>query len=136
LENRATGRYDALDRMSSKLRQLQEQRDALDALVEALRTEDRWLAYWAEALQDQLLELEGRPAKAASTVEAVHTALVDRDEALRRARQDPAGAHAVVAVWGQMWSLLAPNSSETAQSSRERGPGRARLKRGPRRLRS
>jgi hypothetical protein len=36
-----------------------EQRDALDALVEALRTGDGWLAYRAEALRDQLLELEG-----------------------------------------------------------------------------
>jgi hypothetical protein len=45
LENRAKGRYDALDRMSSELCQLQEQRDALDVLVEDLRTEDGWLAY-------------------------------------------------------------------------------------------
>jgi quinol monooxygenase YgiN len=52
LEDRARGRYDALNRMSSKLRRLQEQRDALDALVEALRTEDGWLAYRAEALRD------------------------------------------------------------------------------------
>jgi hypothetical protein len=86
--------------MSSKLRQLQEQRDALDALVEALQTEDGRLAYWAEALQDQLLELEGWPAEGASVVEAVCTTLVDRDEALRRARQDLAGAHAVAAEWG------------------------------------
>jgi quinol monooxygenase YgiN len=52
LENRARGRYDALDRMSSELRRLQEQRYALDALVEALRTEDGWLAYRVEALWD------------------------------------------------------------------------------------
>jgi hypothetical protein len=32
LENRARGRYDALDQMSSQLRQLQEKRDTLDAL--------------------------------------------------------------------------------------------------------
>jgi hypothetical protein len=99
LENRARGKYDALDRMSSELRRLQEQRDALDALVETLRTEDGWLAYRVEALRDQLLELEGRPTEGASTVEAVRTTLVDRDEALRRARQDLAGAHAVAAEW-------------------------------------
>jgi chromosome segregation ATPase len=99
LEDRARGRYDALDRMSYELRRLQEQHDALDALVEALRTEDGWLAYRAEALRDQLLELEGRPAEGASAVEAVRTALVDRDEALRRARRDLAGAHAVAVEW-------------------------------------
>jgi prefoldin subunit 5 len=52
LEDRARGRYNALDRMSSELRRLQEQHDTLDALVEALRTEDRWLAYQVEAVRD------------------------------------------------------------------------------------
>jgi hypothetical protein len=44
--------------MSSELRRLREQRDALDTLVEALRTGDRWLAYRTEALRNQLLKLE------------------------------------------------------------------------------
>jgi hypothetical protein len=35
----------------------------------------------------------------ASAVEAVRTTLVDRDKALRRARQDLAGAHTVAAEW-------------------------------------
>jgi hypothetical protein len=48
LEDRARERYGALNQMSSKLRRLREQRDALDALVEALRTGDGWLAYGAE----------------------------------------------------------------------------------------
>jgi chromosome segregation ATPase len=85
--------------MNSELRRLQEQRDALDALVEALRTDDGWLAYRAEALRDQLLELEGQSMEGASTVEKVRTVLVGRDEALRRAREDLAGAHAVAAEW-------------------------------------
>jgi hypothetical protein len=75
-------RYDTLDQMSAELRQLREQRDALDALAEALRTRDGWLAYRAEALRDQLLELEGQPSTCASAVERVLTALIDRDEAL------------------------------------------------------
>jgi chromosome segregation ATPase len=99
LANRARGRYDALDRMSSELRRLQEQRDALYALIKALRTEDGWLAYRTEALQGQLLELEGQPTEGVSAVEAVCTALVDRDEALQRARQDLEEAHAVAAEW-------------------------------------
>jgi hypothetical protein len=40
LELRACDRYGALDQMSTELRQLREQRDALDALAEALRTQD------------------------------------------------------------------------------------------------
>jgi hypothetical protein len=43
-------RYDALDQMSSELRRLQEHRDTLDALVEAMTTNDGWLAYRVEAL--------------------------------------------------------------------------------------
>jgi chromosome segregation ATPase len=85
--------------MSSELRRLQEQRDALDALVEALRTSDGWLAYRAEGLRDYLLELEGQSAEGAFAVERVRTALIDRDEALRKAREDLAGARTVAAEW-------------------------------------
>jgi chromosome segregation ATPase len=99
LEDRARERYGALDQMSSELRRLREQRDALDALVKALRTCDRWLAYRVEALHDQLLELEGQATEGASAVEKVHTTLVDRDEALRRVREDLAGARTVAAEW-------------------------------------
>jgi hypothetical protein len=99
LEDRARARYGALDQMSSELRRLREQRDALDALVEALRTGDGWLAYWAEALRDQLLELEAQTAEGASAVEKVRTALVDRDEVLQRAREDLARARTLAAEW-------------------------------------
>jgi chromosome segregation ATPase len=85
--------------MSSELRQLQEQRDALDSLVEALRTSDGWLAYQAEALRDHLLELEGQSAEGAFAVKKVRTVLIDRDEALQRAREDLAGARTVAAEW-------------------------------------
>jgi hypothetical protein len=40
LEHRTRDRYGALAQMSAELRQLREQRDALDALAEALRTRD------------------------------------------------------------------------------------------------
>jgi chromosome segregation ATPase len=99
LEDRARERYDALDQMSSELRRLRKQRDALDALVEALRTGDGWLAYRVEALRDQLLELEAQTAEGTSAVEKVRTALMDRDEALQRAREDLAKARALAAEW-------------------------------------
>jgi chromosome segregation ATPase len=92
-------RYGALDQMSSELCRLREKRDALNALVEALRTGDGWLAYRAEALWDQLLELEAQTAEGASAVEKVRTALVDRDEALQRAREDLARARTLAAEW-------------------------------------
>jgi hypothetical protein len=68
--------------MSAEVRQLREQCDALDALVKTLRTRDGWLAYRAEALRDQLLELEGQSTARPYAIEWVRTALIDRDEAL------------------------------------------------------
>jgi hypothetical protein len=99
LELRARDRYNAFDQMSALLRQLREQRDDLDALAEALRTRDGWLAYRAEVLHDHLLELEGRSTGRASTVERVRTALIDRDEALQQAREDLERARSVAADW-------------------------------------
>jgi quinol monooxygenase YgiN len=52
LEHRAHDKYGALDQMNAELRQLWEQRDALEALAEALRTQDGLLSYQAEALRD------------------------------------------------------------------------------------
>jgi chromosome segregation ATPase len=85
--------------MSAELRQLREQRDAFDALAEALRTRDGWLAYQAEALRDQLLELEGQSTVHPSTIERVRTALIDQDEALQQARGDLERAHTVATDW-------------------------------------
>jgi chromosome segregation ATPase len=72
--------------MSAELRQLRGQRDALDTLAEALRTQDGWLSYRAEALRDQLLEHEGQAAARPPAIEQICTALIDRDEALQQAR--------------------------------------------------
>jgi chromosome segregation ATPase len=99
LELRTRDRYGALDQMSAELRQLWEQRDALNALTEDLRTRDDWLAYRAEALHDQLLELEGQPTARASAIERVRTTLIDRDEALQQAREDLERARSVAADW-------------------------------------
>jgi hypothetical protein len=49
LEGRARERYGALDRLNTELSWYREQYDALDTLVEALRTADGWLAYQTDA---------------------------------------------------------------------------------------
>jgi hypothetical protein len=72
--------------------------DALDALVEALRSPDRWLVYRAEALLDQPPEQDAQDAGGASAVERVRTTLVERDDTLSRAREDLAGARSVAAA--------------------------------------
>jgi chromosome segregation ATPase len=132
LEHRARDKYGALDQMSAELRQLREQRDALDALAEALRTPDSWLAYRAEALRNQLLELEGQAATRPSTIERIRTALIDRDEALQQARGDAERANAVATNWeAEVISLRTQNREVrawllVAQSQRSRAEERAR----------
>jgi DNA repair exonuclease SbcCD ATPase subunit len=132
LELRARDSYGALDQMSAELRQLREQRDALDALAEALRTRNGWLAYRAEALRDQLLELEEQSMARASAVERVRTALIDRDEALQQARGDLERARTVAADWeAEVVSVRAQNRQvrtelEEAQSRQSQAEERAR----------
>jgi hypothetical protein len=99
LERRARERYDTLDRLDAKLDWYRGQYNTLDALVEAMRTPDRWLVYWAEALRDQPLEQDTQGAEDVSTVERVKMVLVDRDEVLHNAREDLAGARTVAAAW-------------------------------------
>jgi hypothetical protein len=55
--------------------------------------------YRAEALRDQPPELDAQAVEDIPAVERVKAALVDRDEALHKAREDLAGARTVVAEW-------------------------------------
>jgi hypothetical protein len=132
LELRARDRYGALNQMSAELRQLREQRDAFDALAEALRTRDGWLAYRAEALRDQLLELEGQSTARPSATERVRTALIDLDEALQQARGDLERARTMAADWeAEVVSVRAQHRQvhaelEEARSRRSRAMERAR----------
>jgi hypothetical protein len=99
LERRARERYNALDRLDADLHWYRGKYEALDALVEALRSPDWWLAYRAEALLDLPPEQDAQAAGGASAVEMVRTALVERDDALRRACEDLAGARSVATAW-------------------------------------
>jgi chromosome segregation ATPase len=99
LEGRGRERYGALDRLYAELSWYREQYNALDALVEALRTPNGWLVYRAEALRDQLPELDAQAAEDFSAVERVKTALVDRDEALHKAWEDLVGAQTLAVEW-------------------------------------
>jgi chromosome segregation ATPase len=118
--------------MSAELRQLREQRDALDALAEALRTRDGWLAYRAEALRDPLLELERQSTARPSAIERIRTALLDRDEALQQARGDLERARTMATDWeAEVVSIRTQNREVRAelleaQSQRSRAKERAR----------
>jgi hypothetical protein len=98
LERWARERYVILDRLDADFHWYRGQYEALDALVEALRSPDRWLACRAEALLDLPPEQGAQAAEGASAVERVRTALVERDDALRRAREDLEGARSLAST--------------------------------------
>jgi hypothetical protein len=75
----------------------QEQYDSLDALVEALRTDNGWLEYRLQIVRDELLNQGAQAASDASAVERVMLALLERDEALRKACEDLAAMRTVAA---------------------------------------
>jgi hypothetical protein len=99
LERQARERYDALDRLDADLHWYWGQYETLDALFEALRSPDRWLAYRTEALLELPPEQGAQAAGGASAVERVRTVLVERDDSLRWAREDLEGARSVAAAW-------------------------------------
>jgi hypothetical protein len=55
--------------------------------------------YRAEALRDQLLELEGQAVTRPPAIERICTALIDRDEALQRARGGLEKVRTVASDW-------------------------------------
>jgi hypothetical protein len=99
LERRARERYVVIDRLDADFRWYRGQYEALEALVEALRSTDRWLAYRAEALLDSPPEQGAQAAEGASAVVRVRTVLMEQDDALRRAHEDLEGARSLASTW-------------------------------------
>jgi chromosome segregation ATPase len=120
--------------MSAELRQLREQRDAFDALADALGTPDSWLSYRAEALRDQLLECERQAAVRPPTLERICTALIDRDEALQQVRGGGGmeKMHTVASNWeAEVGTVRADNQElrswlQEAQAQQSQAEERAR----------
>jgi hypothetical protein len=56
LEGRARERYGCLDRLSNEHDWYRDQYDALDALVEAPRTDNGWLEYQLQIVRDAFLD--------------------------------------------------------------------------------
>jgi hypothetical protein len=115
VKDRARDKYGAFDRMSAALRQLREQRDAFDALADALGTPDSWLSYRAKALRDQLQECERQVVACPSTLERICTALIDRDEALQQVRGDLEKMCTVASNWeAEVGTIRADNQEVRA----------------------
>jgi chromosome segregation ATPase len=118
--------------VTAELHQLRERCDAFDALADALRTPDGWLSYRAMALRDQLHESARQDLAHPSSLERVCTALIDRDEALQRARADLEKTRTLAANWeAEVASVRSDNrglrlSLQGAQDQQHQAKERAR----------
>jgi hypothetical protein len=65
-----------------------DQYDTLDVLVEALLTNNGWLEYRLQVVRDAFLDQGSQAMEDASVVERVTTVLLERDESMRKARED------------------------------------------------
>jgi chromosome segregation ATPase len=83
--------------LSTELDWYRGQYDALDALVEALRNDNGWLEYRLRAVRDELLDQGVQTTEGGSAVDMVKVALLERDEALKKAREALAAAQTAVA---------------------------------------
>jgi hypothetical protein len=98
-----------------------------------LQTYNGWLEYRIEAMRVELLEHDARAAEDASAVAKVRMALLERDEALRKAREDLAGARTVAAEWEMEVAATRAQLQQDRATLEERVLGRARPRRRPRR---
>jgi chromosome segregation ATPase len=85
--------------LSSERDWYRDQYDSLDALVEALRTDNGWLEYLLQTMRDELLDQGAQTVEGGSAVDQVKAALLERDEAPQKARQDLAAMRTVEAEW-------------------------------------
>jgi chromosome segregation ATPase len=99
LEHRAHDKYDAFDRVNAEVHQLRERCGAFDALANALRSPDSWLAYRALAWPDELPESSRQDTARRSSLERVRPALIDRDEAPWHERSDLERTRTLAANW-------------------------------------
>jgi hypothetical protein len=91
--------YNCLDQLSSERDWYWDQYDTLDTLIEAPRTDSRWLEYRLQVVWDELLEQDAQAVKDVSAAAEVRTTLLERDEALQKAREDAAAMRTVAAEW-------------------------------------
>jgi predicted nucleic acid-binding Zn-ribbon protein len=117
LEDRAREKYDRLDQLSSERNWYRDQYDALNAVVEALRTDNGWLEYRLQAVRDKLLERGAWTVEGGTAVDQVRAALLERDEALLKTRED----------LGAMWTVAGEWETEVASTHAQLQQDRATL---------
>jgi hypothetical protein len=87
-------------------------------------------------VRDELLDQGAQTAEDTSAVEKVRVALLERDEALRKAREDLATVRAVATEFETELASARAQLQQDRATLEGGGPGRARPRRKPRRLSS
>jgi hypothetical protein len=114
--------------VNAELHQVRERCGAFDALTDALRTPDGWLAYRAVALHDELLDSTRQDPARRSSLERICTALIDRDEALWRARSDLKKMQTLATNWEAEVAGVRGENRELHSSLEGRRRSSARLR--------
>jgi chromosome segregation ATPase len=118
--------------VNAELHQVRERCGVFDALADALRTPDGWLAYRVVVLRDELQENTRQDPAHCSSLERICTALIDSDEALWRARSDLEKMRTLATSWeAEVASVRGENrelrsSLEGAQAQQRQAEERAR----------
>jgi hypothetical protein len=85
-------------------------------------------------VRDELLEQDAQAAEDASAVMKVRTAPLERDEALKKAREDAAAVRVAAPEFEKELASARAQLQQDSAILEGRGPGRAKPRRRPRRL--
>jgi hypothetical protein len=83
--------------LSSDLDWYRGQHEALEAFVEALQTDNGWLEYQLQAVQDALLDQRALTAEGTTAVDRVKILLLEKEGSLAMANDELQKAHATLA---------------------------------------
>jgi chromosome segregation ATPase len=81
-------KYNCLSQLSSELNWYRGQYEALDALVEALQTDNDWLEYRLRVMEDALVNQRTLTTEDTTTVDRVKVVLLEKEEVLATANDE------------------------------------------------
>jgi hypothetical protein len=110
-----------------------DQYNALNALVEALRTDNGWLEYRLRTVRDELLDQGVQAAEGGFAVDLVRSALLERDEALQKACEALAAAQTAAAEKETALASAQAQLQQDHATLEGGGLGRARPRKRPKR---
>jgi hypothetical protein len=99
--------------------------------VKALRTDNGWLEYRLRPVRDELLDQGAQMAEGAFAIDMVNAALLTRDEALQKAREDLAAMQDVAVKRETTLASAQAQLQQDRATLKGHGLGRVKLRRRP-----